>query len=625
MEMQESPNFVMNPIFSENSETIWDLRINCDSCSNSIFNSKCIKCLINIIKTLDSGEKKINCILFENKWQLDVTGSKIILDLWKKREDLGRILRLKIGSEKREDFLLNIINSLGERFRSSELPETYFASQKVTLDRDTISFLKYSINRNSNSKNIIEDLFGPFLKKKISCLRQNQNCGKLVGSYNIFDSNLFRVEIYETGGPELYYVFTPIYEIEGFLHFKQIIQAISSNIDEIFDPNQTLEDEIEVLKRKSTFNIHKTFPGLKTGESDALALFSALYFLNFTKIYGILADENIEEYFLDSPQDVIYLDHKIYGRCRTNVRLNEAELESFKSISKIISKKRLETNFPSLKYSLNLFGSQFRIAIDIGPVNLNDLSLAIRRPRKMGWNIFELVQNNTISCELAAFLLWCAQNKINITVTGETDTGKTTLINAIDKLLPLNLRRIYIEDVKESLPRNFDAHQLFFQASDSEEAKNKSHLIISLLHRSPDFVYLGEILTKEEAQAMFHALSVGLKGVQTIHAQSIESLMNRWIFHFKINPSSLQNLGLIVLMKNLGEKRVVTEIAEIVGQGEKMEVVKIVIYDSETNKWIYTKKLFNSNKVQESLRFQHLDEHAFYLALKTLEETIKRP
>ncbi len=572
---------------------------------------------------MGSGEKRISCIIFENKWQLDATGSKIILDLWKKREDLGRICDLKLDSEKKEDFLLNIIKSLGERFQSSELPETYFASKKVTLDKNTMSFLKYSINRNLNSNNIIEDLFGPFLKKKVNSFRESQDYEKLVVSYNIFDPNLFRVDIYETGGPELYYFLTPLYDTDGHLHFKQIIQATSSNIDEVFDPNQTLEEEIEVLKRKSTFNLHKTFPGLKKAESEALALFSALHFLNFTKIYGLLADENIEECFLDSPQDVVYLDHKTYGRCRTNIRLNETELESFKSLSKIVSKKRLETNFPSLKYSLNLFSSQFRIAIDIGPVNLNDFSLAIRRPRKMGWSLSELIQNNTISCELAAFLLWCAQNKVNITVTGETDTGKTTLINAIDKLLPLNLRRIYIEDVKESLPRNYEAHQMFFQASDSEEAKMKSRLIISLLHRSPDFVYLGEILTQEEAQAMFHALSVGLKGVQTIHAQSIESLINRWIFHFKINPSSLQNLGLIVLMKTLGQKRVVTEISEILGQGEKIELAKIVFFDPETNRWIYTKKVFNSIKVQECLRFQSFDEPAFYFALKKLEERIK--
>ncbi len=623
MEMLESPNYDINPIFSENSETIWDLKICCNLCSNSIFNQKCIRCLITIINKLSPGKKRMNCVTFENKWQLDAIGTNIILDLWKKRKDLATIFSFILDVEKEEEFILNVISSLEKKFHSSELPRDYFKSKKINFDKNTISFLKYSLNQNSNFDNNLEIFFGPFLKKYANSFREKLHSGKLIVSYNILDANLFRVEIYEASDSELFYQLTPLYDTIGYQHYKPIIHTISSNIDEIFDPNRALEDEIQNLTKKATFYLHKTFPGLKKAESEVIALFSALYFLNFTKLFGLLADENIEECFIDSPQDSFYLDHKIYGRCRTNIRLNDAELEAFKSLSKILSKKRLEINFPHLKYSLNLFNSQFRIAIDIGPVNLNDFSLTIRRPRKMGWNLSELVKNNTVSSELAAFLLWCAQNHINITVTGETDSGKTTLINAIDKLLPLNLRRIYIEDVKESLPRDYEAHQIFFQASDSEESKNKSHLIVSLLHRSPDFVYLGEILTQEEAQAMFHSLSVGLKGVQTIHAQSIESLINRWIFHFKINPSLLQNLGLIVLMKKIGNKRVVTEIAEILGQGENIEIVKLVLYEARQNRWIYENKLFNSIRVQESLRFQSCDEDTFFLTLKKLEERIQ--
>ncbi len=624
MELMESPNYVINPIFSENSETIWDLKIDCNLCTNSLFNLRCIKCLIKIIRNLGSEKKKINCVVFENKWQLDASGTKIIRDLWEKRQNIENSLLFKLDPEREENFLPTIIKSLMKTLPSPDIPTNFFEKNKISLDNETISFLKYSLNLNSTSQTYLEDLFGPFLKKKASRFEDNRVFGKQKAMYNVCAANIFQVEIYETNGSELFYLMTPLYEEREFLHYKHIIQTTYSNIDDVFDPNLTLEDQIETLKKKGLFYLQKTFPGLKKEESEVIALFSALSFLNITKIYGLLADENIEECFLDSPQDAFYLDHKIYGRCRTNLRLNDTEVESFKSISKIMSKKRLETSFPSLKYSLNLFNSQFRIAIDIGPINLNDFSVTIRRPRNRGWNLSELIQNATISSELAAFLLWCSQNKINITVTGETDTGKTTLINAIDKLLPLNLRRIYIEDVKESLPRNFEAHQVFFQASDSDDVKSKSRLIISLLHRSPDFVYLGEILTQEEAQAMFQALSVGLRGFQTIHSYSIESLIDRWIVHFKINQSALQNLGLIVLMKKIGENRVVAEIAEILVRGDKFELIKIVNFDPEENDWIYAKSLFNCTKVQQNLKFQNLDESAFYLLLKKLEETIKR-
>ena len=625
MEMIEYPNYDFNPIFNEHSETIWDLKIDCNLCSNSNFNSKCVKCIINILKNTGIEKKGINQIICEAKWQLDPIGTKIILNLWKQKQGFENILSSKFTLQDEEEFLFKVFNFLREKFRNSELPENYFKSKKILLDVDTHSFLKYFLNRNLNAEVNLEEIFNPFLKKDSIEIKKPRKSGELKISYKTSATNLFQVEIYEQTGSsssENYYLLIPLYEQEGFLHYVHIIQTISSNIKETFDPSRTLEEEIEFLKKKAIFELHKTFPGLKTEEKQALGIFTALNYLNISKLFGLLVDENVEEYFLDSSQDFFYLDHKTFGRCRTNVHLNEAEVESFKSLSKILSKKRLEANYPSLKYSLNLFNAQFRIAIDIGPVNLNEFSLAIRRPRKLGWKLCELIQNMSLSRELAAFLLWCARNGINITVTGETDTGKTTLINAIDKLLPLDIRRIYIEDVKESLGRNYDAHQIFFQASDTEENKSKSRLIISLLHRSPDFVYLGEILTQEEALAMFHALSVGLKGFQTIHAQSIKSLINRWIFHFKINPSSLQNLGLIIFMKKIGQRRLITEIAEIIVQDQKMDINYIAIFDPEQNKWIQKKNFFNSIKVQENLIYQNIDESEFYSALKQLEDII---
>ncbi len=84
----------------------------------------------------------------------------------------------------------------------------------------------------------------------------------------------------------------------------------------------------------------------------------------------------------------------------------------------------------------------------------------------------------------------------------------------------------------------------------------------------------------------------------------------------------MQNLGLIILMKKIGERRVVAEISEILNQGEKLEIKKIVYYDPGTKGWIFTTKLFNSAKVQDVLRYQSFDEPSFHLFLKGLEKVI---
>jgi len=618
----ECPSFTYNPIFSESLETTWILQIHCQNCSLWNFSQECNQCLDALFKIAKNQNKLVSKIVFQQKWELDEVGTEIIFDLWQNRNKIEQIISNEGLVADSKNFSA-IIEFLKKKFENSEYPSDFFVSRKLKLRETTLSFLQYAFNFDWGLEKNYEDIFGPFLKRNKNSnnvLREELEVKQ--STYFLTDMNLFQVEIYDTPDLEKFYKLIPICEKETYQHFNSIIEVIASNIEIMFDPDYDLEEQISQLKKKTLFQLYRSFPGLNLKDKKIIAMFSALYYLNFTKLYGLLADENIEEYFLDSPDDCFYLDHAVYGRCRTNIQLNPQEIESFKSISKIQSKKRLEINYPSLKYSLNLFETQFRITIDIAPVSLNAFSMTIRRPRKFGWSLSQLIQNGTLSLEIAAFLLWCAKNGINITVTGETDTGKTTLINAIDKLLPRDLRRIYIEDVKESLARDPESHQVFFQASDSEENKDKSHLIISLLHRSPDFVYLGEILSQDEARAMFHALSVGLKGLQTIHSQSIESLINRWIFHYQINPISLESLGIIVLMKKIGNRRIIVEIAEIIVEGDAPFKQVIVFFDAKKNSWVFSRKFFNSQKVEEKLKFQKYGESDLMYDLKMLEKTV---
>ena len=174
-----------------------------------------------------------------------------------------------------------------------------------------------------------------------------------------------------------------------------------------------------------------------------------------------------------------------------------------------------------------------RFAIDIEPIQIESFALDIRKLNKNVFTIQDLLKNGTLNSSIAAFLFFILLRRRNITITGETDTGKTTLINALDLLAPKEFRKIYVENVTESLRQiGLGKHQLKYRVDSLEDhpSKNysKSNLIKTLLHRTPDLIYLGEILIKEEAEAMFHCLAAGLKGFQTIHANSIGSLINRF-------------------------------------------------------------------------------------------------
>ena len=100
-------------------------------------------------------------------------------------------------------------------------------------------------------------------------------------------------------------------------------------------------------------------------------------------------------------------------------------------------------------------------------------------------------------------------------------------------------------------------------------------------------IFLGEILTKEEAEAMFHCLAAGLRGFQTIHSNTIDSLINRFLHHFKINLSCLEDLDLIILLKKDFYQRRVVSISEInTNNLEKSKSYQTIFqYNPELKSW----------------------------------------
>jgi hypothetical protein len=85
-----------------------------------------------------------------------------------------------------------------------------------------------------------------------------------------------------------------------------------------------------------------------------------------------------------------------------------------------------------------------------------------------------------------------------------------------------------------------------------------------MLHRSPDWIFLGEIQTKEHTLAMFQAIHAGLKGLMTCHSSSPHELIKRWILQYKIHPSSITSINFIVGMKKeIKDKKIIRSLNEV--------------------------------------------------------------
>jgi Flp pilus assembly CpaF family ATPase len=271
----------------------------------------------------------------------------------------------------------------------------------------------------------------------------------------------------------------------------------------------------------------------------------------FGPLIPILLDDLVEELYLDYPGAHVYFDHQKLGRCDTNFTFLEHDVPKIITLIRAESNLHLDRSNPSLKMDLQVLGATLRFSVSIPPLSPDGLHLEIRRARNRPFSITDLIDNNTITPEVAAILLLAATCRFNITITGGPGTGKTTLLNALDMTTPRWWRKIYIEDAVESRNQE-NHHQVRFRVDPVDEQlskSDKSSEIIKCLHRSPDYLILGEIQTAEHSNALFQAIAAGLRTLQTCHSDSSSSLISRWKLSHGIQDSNLAMMDLIVTLE----------------------------------------------------------------------------
>ncbi|PNX52400.1 MAG: hypothetical protein BV458_09785 [Thermoplasmata archaeon M9B2D] len=343
--------------------------------------------------------------------------------------------------------------------------------------------------------------------------------------------------------------------------FKSFMSPISGSRE------QATRQQDRVMREISDY-IQQHIPEINENTRTRLSQIAA----HSTSILGplipILLDELTEEVYFDGADTEVYFDHQKFGRCITSITYRAEEIPRIITFIRAESNLHLDRGNPSLKMELNLLGIILRLSASVPPLSTEGLYLEIRRARKEPFSIKSLIENNTITPEAAAILILAIVSRLNITITGGPGTGKTTLLNALDMITPQWWRKIYIEDAIESRSLA-NQHQVRLQVNpvdDYHKILNKSEEIVKCLHRSPDYLILGEIQTAEHSQALFQAIAAGLRSIQTCHSDSASSLISRWNIGHEIERSNLGMMDLIITLERPkpGESlRYVKEIVEI--------------------------------------------------------------
>lgn len=216
------------------------------------------------------------------------------------------------------------------------------------------------------------------------------------------------------------------------------------------------------------------------------------------------------------------------GKDRHEVpELNFKRLMSIAEIAATIEGKRITEETPWLDCS---FPGGARVHIKIPPFTApGTVSVAIRLPRAQNWTLDQvaargtfartkLIQRADCDPELAALtdvpqlLHQLVLRRRTIGVTGSVGSGKTTLMNALLKLVPLDECVITVQDVSEvDLPHEDWSQSFVSFTSNAVTAVDPSVALRSALRDDGDRLFVGE-LRGAEAAMWLNAINTGYAG-----------------------------------------------------------------------------------------------------------------
>jgi pilus assembly protein CpaF len=308
----------------------------------------------------------------------------------------------------------------------------------------------------------------------------------------------------------------------------------------------------------------------------------------FGALYPFIQDESIEEIWINSPERIFIARE---GKSTlTTLILSTSEVRELVDRAIMWSGRRLDLSHPFVDARLP-DGSRLHVVIP--EVTAEHWSVNIRKHVAQNRSLATLVNTQLLSEPICNFLIEAVDAGLNLLISGGTQAGKTTLLNALASEIPPSQRVITIEEVFELKPRIPDLIQLQTRSENlqGEGAISLRRLIKEALRMRPNRIIIGEV-REAEALDLLIALNSGLPGMGTIHAnsardaliklQTLPLLAGENIPHAFVIPTVASAIDLVVQVKMDGEgQRRITEVLYVTGrcEGSSIEVEDVWRWD----------------------------------------------
>ncbi|WP_435143903.1 type II/IV secretion system ATPase subunit [Halobaculum sp. P14] len=344
------------------------------------------------------------------------------------------------------------------------------------------------------------------------------------------------IERYWVNAPYAYVVIT--YEEAESAHRYHVVEPeldrfelalLQRVVDDIRDPllyradvgradEDTLREELESLLEQY---------GVDAGMDTYYTL---LYYIDrdfrgYGKVDALLNDRHIEDISCDGYDLPIFVYHDTYTDIETNISFTEEELDNYVIQLAQQSGQHISVGDPIVETTLP-DGSRAELALG-EEVTPRGSAFTIRQYAEEPFTPIDLINYGTFSVEQMAYFWLCIEHNKSLIFAGGTASGKTTSMNAVSMFIPPRSKVLTIEDTREL--------SLYHDNWLSSVTRERLHegtdidmydLLRSALRHRPEYIIVGEV-RGEEAVTLFQAMNTGHTTFSTMHADSIETVINR--------------------------------------------------------------------------------------------------
>ncbi len=355
-------------------------------------------------------------------------------------------------------------------------------------------------------------------------------------------------------------------------------------------------------------------------------------FAGLNEIEPLMHDQYIEDIGCDGTTTNIFITHRRFGSIKTNIRFENSE-----NLGKFVI-KLAERCGRYISYAMPLLdgslpdGSRVQATLAID-VTTHGPTFSIRKFRHEPLSPIELINLNTASPELMAYLWMMMEYRVSLLICGGVSSGKTTLLNGVTMFIPPENKIISIEDTRElNLPHENWIPSVSRIGFGIPEIGGKIYGEVSLFdllresfRQNPDYVIVGEVRGKE-AYVMFQGMASGHASMGTIHAGSIEDVIKRLETPpIELSPGLIETLDIVIIMARAREKgdsaRRVKEVHEV----ESIDKVSGNARTVKTFEWVPSSDNYEKNMVESHMlrKISHMTGVTYQEMEKELEKRKK--